>query len=284
MADPKVPSQQVIESTQQPLAGRTILISPDYTETGLKVALEDYGARVIAWPRFEIHELQNLGALDEAIDNLFGYDWMIFRSVPAAESFLGRLADLGHEISELDSLRVLAFGAATSDLLEFSQVHVDLVAPEDVRKDALAEIEHYLGGTQTIEGTNFLNLRAANSCETLSSKLENRGARVDRVAAYRTVSNDEQLIRLKTLLAGGGIDCLVIQSASDCKTLAELFDESDLRTPLDGAVVACGNWEISQEVEKFGLKSELVGAVSAVTGFVRIIAEHLSGPAANRQV
>src|SRR6266705_3262596 len=116
------------------------------------------------YPQLHICEPQTFAALDEAIDNLFGYDWVIFRSVQAIEAFIQRFDQLGHEISELDSLRVLAFGTATSNRLELSRVHVDVVAPEDVRKDALVEIEIYFGGSDVIQGTNFLNLRAANSC------------------------------------------------------------------------------------------------------------------------
>ena len=58
------------------LSGRTILIAPSALRA-LVVELDRYGARVINWPEIEIGDPESFTALDEAIENLFGYDWLI---------------------------------------------------------------------------------------------------------------------------------------------------------------------------------------------------------------
>ena len=94
------------------LSAQTILIAPSAPRQVVD-GLERYGARVITWPEIRISDPESFAALDEAIENLFGYDWLLFRTANAAESFLKRFQKLGHEVSGLDSLRVCAIGEAT---------------------------------------------------------------------------------------------------------------------------------------------------------------------------
>src|SRR5215468_12077882 len=92
--------------------GRTILLSPHLNE--IAPALREHGFNVITWPGVLILPPQSFAMLDEAIENLFGYDWLIFVNEDAAHFFLERFAKQGHDISELDSLRVCAIGEKTA--------------------------------------------------------------------------------------------------------------------------------------------------------------------------
>jgi len=99
-------------STKGPLTSRTILIASS-VPLELTTELERYGARVLTWPKLDVRAPDNFAAIDEGIGNLFGYDWLIFQSVNAVNFFLRRFQTLGHEISELDALRVCAVGQET---------------------------------------------------------------------------------------------------------------------------------------------------------------------------
>jgi len=92
-------------SSSHVLAGRTVLIASSAPQS-LTAELEGVGARVLSWPRLDIHAPETFAALDEAIENLFGYDWLIFRNLSAVTFFLARFQGLGHQISDLDSVRV----------------------------------------------------------------------------------------------------------------------------------------------------------------------------------
>src|SRR5712691_2177064 len=162
----------------QSLAGRTIFVAPSGDDE-LAMDLARHGARVLAWPQIEIVEPDSYSALDEAINNLFGYDWLIFANVNAASSFLRRLQHLDHEISELDALRVCALDDATRQQLEESHVHVDLIPEKLATEGVMAALETYLGGRDALRGLNFLLPRAAISRDPLPKALEDAGARVD---------------------------------------------------------------------------------------------------------
>src|SRR4026209_601449 len=127
------------------LTGRTFLMAPA-APRDLLAGLEQRGGRVITWPEIETGEPENYAALDEAIENLFGYDWLLFLNGNAVEFFLRRFHQLGRAVSELDPLRVCAVGETAIARLAESQVHIDLISDSPETETLLAAIEAYAGG------------------------------------------------------------------------------------------------------------------------------------------
>ena len=261
----------------QSLDGRTILLCPDDPHAGeLTVELTRHGARVIAWPEIEIIDPESFAALDEAIQNLFGYDWLIFANTNAAGFFLHRFHHTGHEISELDALRVCALDDAVRQQLEESHVHVDLV-PETFATDAVtAALETYNGGRDSLRGLNFLLPRAAIARGRLPQALEDAGARVDVVAAYRTAgAHNAELVQLSVLLDGGGIDCLVFTTPASVRAFAQLLDTNDLSRRLKEVAVACVDQATTQAATEFGLRGPIVPTEPGVAALVSALTLHL---------
>jgi uroporphyrinogen III methyltransferase/synthase len=259
------------------LTGRTVLIGPLDTQGRiLSDELERHGARVITWPTIEIGEAGNHAALDEAIENLFGYDWLIFRNVNAVEFFLRRFQELEHEISELDALRVCAIGEETASTLERSQVHVDLIRDQFASDAVFAAIETYAGGRDSLRGLNFLIPCAAIARQNLQQALEDAGARVDVVNAYRTVAlTNQALSQLNALLAGGGVDCIAFTNASDVRQFAQLLDTNDLVRIFAGVVVACIDESTEQSIG-FGLRATITPSEFTITALAEAIAFHFA--------
>jgi uroporphyrinogen III methyltransferase/synthase len=271
-------SSEQVNETNQPLVGRTILIAPDDAEIHeLTDELTRHGARVITWPQIEIVEPDSYAALDEASQNLFGYDWLIFANANAAGFFLRRLRNLGHEFSELDALRVCALNDATRQQLEESHVHVDLVPETFATDSVMVALETYVGGRNSLRGLNFLLPRAAISRDLLPQALEDAGARVDVVAAYRTVSNNSELIQLNALLAGGGIDCIVFLSPSTVCEFSQLFDTNDLSRLFREVVVACADEATTQAAAEFGLREHTVPVKAGAAALLSALITHLAG-------
>ena len=119
----------------RPLDGRTVMITRAEAQAAEFAAeLERDGARVAVCPTIEIVEPESYEPLDEAISNLYGYDWLIFTSVNGVDSFMRRFEAAGRDVSEIDELRVCAIGTATADLLRDVSVHVDVV-PDDFKAE-----------------------------------------------------------------------------------------------------------------------------------------------------
>jgi len=259
----------------QPLLGRTVVVTRAASQASEFVnALEGYGAQVMSCPTIEIKEPESYQQLDEAIDHLYGYDWLIFTSANAVESFLKRLAHQNKQVSDLDAIRVCAIGVATAEKLHHAHVHVDLV-PSDYRSEGVfSSLSEFLGGSEKLSGVNVLLPRAATGRALLPKALEEAGARVDIVTAYRTVIPDNvDRGRLSAMLTGSA-DCIAFTSSSTVKNLAQLFDTHELSNILKELAIACIGDVTAATALEYGLTVNIQPATSTVTDLARAIADY----------
>ena len=269
-------SPHQVQFKNQPLAGRTVVVTRALAQAADFVAeLESYGARVLLCPTIEIAEPESFNALDEAIDHLYGYDWIIFTSVNGVEYFLRRLESHAHQISELDNLRVCAIGEATAEQLHDAHVHVDVIPDEFKAEGVFSALQRYAGGREALGALNFLIPRAAIARDYLPAALEAAGARVDVVAAYRTVQpNGLDRGRVSAMLAGGAADCIAFTSSSTVRNLAMLFDTNDLTELLKGVAVACIGDVTAATATEYGLSTDIQPHEFTVPALARAIAEY----------
>jgi uroporphyrinogen III methyltransferase / synthase len=261
----------------QPLAGRTVVITRAASQANDFVsALERYGAGVIVCPTIEITEPESFARLDEAIDHLYGYDWLIFTSANGVEFFVRRMATRNVDVAELDEIKVCAIGEASADRLRDAHIHVDIVPAHSKAEGVYAALSEFVGGSETLKRLNFLIPRAAVGRDHLPSALENAGARVDVVPAYRTVlpANVDRG-RLSAMLTGSA-DCIAFTSSSTVKNLALLFDTNDLSHILKGLAIACIGEVTSATAAEYGLHVDIQPKQFTVTHLAQAIADYYS--------
>lgn len=263
----------------QPLAGRTVVLTRARAQAEeFAATLEGYGARVVACPVIEIVPPDTYAPLDEAIDNLYGYDWLIFTSTNGVEHFLRRLAASGRDVSDLDELRVCAIGTATAERLREAHIHVDVVPEQFKAEGVFAALEAFVGGREALENLNILIPRAAVARDYLPRALEEAGARVDTVAAYRTVRPaTTDRARVEALLLGGGVDCITFTSSSTVTNFAQLFDTNDLSGLLRGVRVACIGDITAATAADYGLTTDIQPGEFTTPALARAIADYFSG-------
>jgi uroporphyrinogen III methyltransferase/synthase len=260
-----------------PLTGRTVVVTRAASQAGEFVSeLERSGANVIVCPTIEIAEPESYERLDEAIDHLYGYDWLIFTSANAIEFFLRRLNTRGGKVEDLDEIRVCAIGQASADKLRDAHVHVDVVPSEAKAEGVFAALSEYAGGAEHFRGLNILLPRAAVGRDYLPKALEEAGARVDVVTAYRTVIPENlDRGRLSAMLAGGA-DCIAFTSSSTVKNLALLFDTHDLSKILSGVAIACIGEITGETAREHGLKPDIQPVQSTVKDLANAISVYYS--------
>jgi uroporphyrinogen III methyltransferase/synthase len=244
------------EINNHPLKNRTVLVLSSQTE--LARLVENAGASLLRAPELEIQPPETFTNLDEAIENLYGYDWLIFINVDSVGFFLTRLQHLGHEPGELDTIRVWAISESTAATLEESRVHVDLVCGESKASRVIDSLADYLGGRDKLTGLNVMIPQAAVGRDYLKPPLEDAGARADVIASYRTsAASDSRLLRLRTILTSGGVDCVAFISPSEVHDCARLFDTNDLFPLLKNVAVATLDEETAATASTFGLTSAI---------------------------
>ncbi len=265
------------EEAARPLAGHTVVITRAQTQAGEFVSeLEKFGAKVMVCPTIEVTDPDSYARLDEALDHLYGYDWIIFTSVNGVDYFLRRARQRNHEESALDALKVCAIGDATASRLGSENVHVDLVPTEFKAEGIYQALERFVGGREFLRGLNFLIPRAAVARDYLPKQLEAAGARVDVVPAYRTVIPQQaDRGRLAAMLAGGA-DCIAFTSSSTVRNLAQLFDTLDLSTVLEGIAVACIGDITAATAREYGLSPVIQPTEFTIPALAAAIADHFT--------
>jgi uroporphyrinogen III methyltransferase/synthase len=260
----------------QPLAGRTIVITRALNQANdFVIELEKYGAQVIVCPTIEIRELDSYERLDEAIDHLYGYDWLIFTSANSVD-FFKRLTARERDTSDLDEVKVCAVGDATADRLRELHVHVDVIPDEFKAEGVFTALERFVGGIDRLKGLNLLIPRATAARDYLPRALEKAGARVDIAPAYRTELPAELDRGRVAAMLSGSADCIAFTSSSTVKNLAQLFDTQDLKEALAEVAIACIGDVTAKTATEFGLQVEIQPKQSTIPELAQAIAAYFA--------
>ena len=263
----------------QALAGRTVVVTRAASQASeLTDALERYGASVFVCPTIEIREPDSYERLDEALDHLYGYDWLIFTSANGVEFFLKRLRDRGLKVEDLDEIKICAIGQRTAEKLHDAHTHVDVVPSHSTAEGVFTTLSEFVGGNERLRGLNILLPRAAVGRDVLPNALEEAGARVDVVPTYQTVLPENlDRGRLRAMLTGSG-DCIAFTSPSTIKNLAKLFDTHDLGNALTGVVVACIGPVTAAAAVEYGLRVDIQPEQQTVKDLAEAIANYYRNP------
>ena len=255
--------------------GRTIVLSSRLHEIG--PGLREHGFKVMTWPQLAIQPPQSFVTLDEAIENVFGYDWLIFVNEDAARFFLERFLKQ-HDVSELDSLRVCGIGETSAASLEKAHVHVDVIATNVTASSVVEEIAHYVGGWESLERLNFLIPQTSIGRDYLKHELEKADARADVVIAYQTVKTSDatRLSVLQSLLVTGSVDAVVFANESDLFDLARLFGTNDLGRLLRSVAVFLCDRRAAALAAQMGLALSLISESSSQDKMVEALINRFS--------
>jgi uroporphyrinogen III methyltransferase/synthase len=179
-----------------PLFGKRIVVTRDRRQAmELAEPLEALGAETLLLPVIEIRAAANPGPLDQAIERLGDYDWIIFTSVNGVRYFVEALDRSERDLRGLRA-KLCAIGPATRAAVESLHLRVDRM-PEEYVAESLLEA---LAGDD-LKGKRILLPRAAVARDVVPVALRERGAVVDVVEAYRTVIPEDAATRAREVFA-----------------------------------------------------------------------------------
>lgn len=245
--------EDVIKSNSKPLSGKNIVVTRSQQQAGeFSRLLEEQGARVIEFPTIEIVPALSYQDLDNAIDEIKKYDWIIFTSSNGVKYFFERVRKKGYDIGFLKGAKICAIGTGTAKAVEDLRIKIDFV-PKEYRAEGIIEGL----SKEEIKGKNILIPRAEVAREILPDKLEEMGANVNVVTAYRTVKADSGLNKIKPLLENKEIDVITFTSFSTADGFINLFQQDELKDLMRGVSIASIGPITSNRIEKAGLKVKI---------------------------
>ncbi|MEO8051519.1 MAG: uroporphyrinogen-III C-methyltransferase [Acidobacteriota bacterium] len=206
-----------------PLFGQRIIVTRDRRQSSMLAdPLEALGAQILFVPVIEIADPAESRSLEQAIQNLASYDWLIFTSANGVRHFVEALDRSPSDLRALKA-KLCAIGPATRAAIEALHLRVD-VMPEEYVAESLVEA---LAG-QDLNGKRILLPRAAVARDLVPVTLRERGAIVDVVEAYRTIIPKDAAARAKEALVHKP-DWITFTSSSTVKNLLAIAGAEALR-------------------------------------------------------
>src|SRR5438105_4626029 len=179
---------------KKPLQGIRILVTrarPQAAE--FSHLLRRQGATLVRIPLLEIVPPRSFQPLDDALENLHRYQWLIVTSVNGVHAMLERMRRRKISRAKVKNLAVVAIGPATRKALEAAGLRATITPPEYVAESLVAALRN------KVRSKGVLLLRAAVARDVIPRQLRRAGAKVDVVAAYQTrqpVRSGDRLLQL----------------------------------------------------------------------------------------
>ena len=253
----------------KPLENKRILVTrPRAQAAELCDKLAAHGALPIVFPTIEIAPLDDYTALDRAIRHLAQYQWIIFTSVNGVKAFWDRLDVIGGGITP--TMRVAAIGPATASALQAHDVTVTLIPDEYVAEAIIESIG-------AVQGQRILLPRADIARETLAVELQQRGALVDEISAYRTLPaqpDPNGLIELRR-----GVDVITFTSASTVRNFVALVGRDSIPPE---AFIACIGPITANTAREFDLRVDIQATDYTTDGLVAALVKHFAETAVEK--
>jgi uroporphyrinogen-III synthase len=229
------------QPTEAPLSGRRVAITRAEHQLGAARALFNAaGAAVLDLPALVVTPPDSWGPLDDALEELADFHWLVFSSSNGVEAVDQRLRRRGTSLARRPSgVRLAAVGRKTAQLLEELGAPADFVPPAFVA-DSL--VEHFpVSGW----GLRLLLPRVQSGGRTLLAEaFAAAGSRVVEVPAYETRCPQGLPSATLAALEQSQLDAITFSSGKTVSHTARLLEEAfgePWQQRLDGvAIVSIG--------------------------------------------
>lgn len=259
------------------LLNRSILVACSAKKMStLSDGLRALGASVTPFPVIEIREIEDKVQMDNALDSLERYDWIIFTSAYGATYFSQRFHERKIQSNVLKELKICAIGPATESTLKELGFKVDMVPTRFVAEGVVEALETCYGGLGGITGSRILIPRAKFARDVLPDTLTAAGAGVDIVPFYQTVKatlDKKTILQLKAETP----DLIVFTSSSTVKNMVEIMGHTAGKNLLRKSTVAAIGPITVNTVESFGKHVEIVPKQSTIVSLIQAIEDYYSG-------
>jgi len=265
---------------RRPLFGRHIVVTrPREQARDLVELIEDAGAEAIEAPTVTTAPPDDELMLADAASRAGSFDWIVFTTSTAVDSFLRVLLAGEGDIRALKGVQLCAIGMSTADRLRAFGIRADL-APAEFGVEAITEA---LGaadgrirrGAERGDGAPaILIVRPDQARDVLAKELRRRGADVTDVIAYRSVPATEIGQEVYRMLLEGKVDAVTFTSASTVRQFVELIGQEQAIDLLGTTVVAAIGPVTAEAAAQLGVNVQVVARRYDVDGLVDALIDH----------
>jgi uroporphyrinogen III methyltransferase / synthase len=238
----------------KPLFGKKIVVTRAREQiSALSSRLEHLGADIIEYPTIKIVPPDSWEKVDEAINSIESYDWLVFTSSNGVKYFFERLLSLGMDLRSLNRVKIGSIGPATTEALKCYHLNADLCATEFKAEGILDSFKN-----ENAIDKNILIPRAMIARDVLENELSKLGANVDVVHVYMTVKEEADREELLDALRCESIDIITFTASSTVQNFFDSLKDLDINGLMKGINFACIGPITQETLGKYGFKATVV--------------------------
>lgn len=198
---------------------RILITRPRAQSAEFGAALQMAGFEPFYFPVIEIRLVEDLTALDRALEKIHCYDWVVFSSANGVEVFFDHFAEANGRMPLPDHLNIAAIGPKTAAALRGRGIEPSFVPDEYVA-------EAILPGLGSLRGKKVLLPGAEIARQALPEAIRAAGGIAHEIAVYRTLPTRPDSVGLTALKAG--LDWVTFTSPSTVQNFAQIIRQQDL--------------------------------------------------------
>jgi uroporphyrinogen-III synthase len=184
--------------------------------------LQELGARVVECPTIQLAPPEQWGAVDDALRQLPGFDWLILTSANGVRFLFERLAALGIAKAALRSCKVCVVGPKTAEALGQRGLVADLIPEQFTAEGVVAAFAGI-----DLQGKRVLFPKAAGARDVIPRLLAEQGAVVVDPVLYRTLLPEQLPEAARSALEERELDLAIFSAPSTVQNLATLVGGAD---------------------------------------------------------
>jgi len=205
--------------------------------------VERYGGIPVEIPLLAFRPIEKNHRLEDCLEALNTYDWIIFTSNVTVETFF---SFYDRDADELPKTAVI--GKKTAEVLQERGIH-----PAFVPSAYVAEVfvEEFLPLVDA--HTKVLLPKGNLAREYIATSLMEAGAQVDEVVIYETYLPEESRMKLAEMLAKNELNILLFTSPSTVDHLMEVVKAFGLEEQLKKCIIGCIGPVSEKKLLEYGL-------------------------------
>ncbi|WP_195941059.1 uroporphyrinogen-III C-methyltransferase [Romboutsia sp. 1001713B170131_170501_G6] len=251
----------------KPLFSKRVIVTRSRTQSSSLVEkISDLGGNPIEIPTIKIDKIENNIELENEINNIKDYTYLVLTSKNGVDIFFDKLDEMGLDSRALANLKVCAIGSATAKEIKNRGIKADIVPEKFVAEYLFEELKTILKSTDKV-----LIPRAKNARDYLVDKI-GEICEVKEVHTYETVVDSTRKDEVLELLNQNNADYITFASSSTVKNFVEIIGEENIDKLNNIKVISIGPIT-TKTIKELGLSLYKEAEVATIDGMISTIIE-----------
>lgn len=250
-----------------PLQNKKVLVPRGEKQAkAFSALLAQFGGIPVEIPLIAFRPSKISPRLQEFLHNVNRYDWIIFTSNVAVETFFSFLP--GASAASLPKIAVI--GKKTEEILKKKGLQVEFTPSAYVAETFVNEFSPYVH-----RGMNIFIPKGNLAREYISESLRACGAHVDEAVVYETYMPQENRTKLAGMIAAGELDILLFTSPSTVDHFMDVVKDFQLESRIRACLIGCIGPVTEKKLLSYGLQVHASPSVYTVEEMVKSMVSYI---------